>query len=172
LSPAAAPLLSIPVGVVVERRKAESEWTDFIWRAIGVLPGEPEMAAWTVLREQDDATLFYVGSASIDLYRSETPRYRENLASGAASIWVVMSPSEGEWPYTVTTATADPAEGESFTEAATNLVEPVPMPEIIRDAVDRFIAGHHVEREEFVKRTRRPADPEALARRLERGRDE
>ena len=172
MSPAAAPLLSIPVGVVVERRKAESEWTDFIWRAVGVLPGEPEMEAWTTLREQDDVTLFYVGTTSVDLYRSETGRYRENLASGAASIWVVMSPSEGEWPYTVTIATADPAEGESFTEAATNLVEPVPMPEIIRDVVDRFIAGHHVEREEFVKRTRRPADPEALARRLDRGRDE
>ena len=172
MSRAAAPVLSIPVGVVVERRKAESAWTDFVWRAVGVLPGEPEMEAWTVLREQSDATLFYAGSASIDFYRSETERYRENLASGVASIWVVMSPSEGKWPYTVTTATVDPAEGESFTEAATNLVEPVPMPEAIRDAVDRFIAGHHVEREEFVKRKRSPADPEALARRLQRGRDE
>ncbi len=172
MSPAAAPLLRIPVGVVMERRKAESEWADFFWRVVGVLPGEPEMAAWTTLREQDDATLFYVGSATIDLYRSETERYRENLASGAASIWVVMGPSEGEWPYTISAVTADPAEGESFTEAATNLVEPVPMPEIIRDAVDRFVAGHHVEREEFVKRTRRPANPEALARRAQGDRDE
>ena len=172
MSPAAAPLLRIPVGVVMERRKAESEWADFFWRVVDVLPGEPEMAAWTTLREQDDATLFYVGSATIDLYRSETERYRENLASGAASIWVVMGPSEGEWPYTISAVTADPAEGESFTEAATNLVEPVPMPEIIRDAVDRFVAGHHVEREEFVKRTRRPANPEALARRAQGDRDE
>ena len=166
MSSAADPVLRIPVGVVVERRKAESEWIDFVWRAVGILPGEPEMTAWTILREQEEVTLFYVGSASIDLYRSEIPRYRDNLASGAASIWVVMSPSEGQWPYTVTTATADPSEGESFTEAATNLVEPVPMPDIIREVIDRFIAGHHVEKEEFVKRTRRPADPEALARRV------
>ncbi|CEG09799.1 hypothetical protein BN961_03231 [Afipia felis] len=172
MSPAAVPLLSIPVGVVVERRKAASQWADFIWRTVGVLPGEPEMEAWTVLREQDDVTLFYVGSALVDLYRSETERYRENLASGVPSIWVVMSPSEGERPYAVTAATADPAEGESFTEAASNLVEPVPMPEIIRDAIARFIAGQHVEREEFFKRERGRADPEALARRLQRGRDE
>ncbi|WP_458757101.1 DUF3305 domain-containing protein [Afipia sp. TerB] len=172
MSAVALPLLSIPVGVVVERRKAESEWGDFIWRAVGVLPGEPDSDAWTTLREQDGVTLFYGGTVSVDLYRSEIERYRENLASGAASIWVVMSPSEGQWPYTVIAATADPAEGESFTEAATNLVEPVPMPEIIRDAIDRFIAGHHVEREEFVKRERRRADPEALARRLQGGRDE
>lgn len=172
MSSAAVPLLSIPVGVVMERRKAASQWVDFVWRVVGVLPGDPDMEAWTPLREEDDVTLFFAGHASVDLYRSETVRYFENLASGAASIWVVMSPSEGVWPYTVAAATADPAEGESFTEAATNLVEPVPMPEVIRDAVGRFIAGHHVEREEFVKRKRRNADPEALARGLQRGRDE
>jgi hypothetical protein len=172
LNAAALPLLSIPVGVVVERRKTESKWADFIWRAVSVLPGKPDIDAWTTLREQDGVLLLYGGTASIDLHRSETERYRENLTSGAASIWVVVSPSEGPWPYAVTAVTADPAEGESFTEAATNLVEQVPMPEVIRDAIDRFVAGHHVEREEFVKRQRGRADPEALARRPQGGRDE
>jgi len=32
-------LLRIPVGVVVERRKADSSWIDFVWRGVGVLPG-------------------------------------------------------------------------------------------------------------------------------------
>jgi hypothetical protein len=154
----------------MERRKAASQWTDFIWRVVGVLPGEPDMEVWTPLREEEDATLFYAGHASVDLYRSETERYRDNLASGAASIWVVMSPAEGQWPYAVTSVTVDPAEGESFTEAATNLVEPVPMPEVIREAVDRFIAGYHVERKKFVKRKRSRADPEALARHIARDR--
>ena len=45
LSPAASPLVRIPVGVVIERRKAASAWTDFIWRAVGVLPGAPDIAA-------------------------------------------------------------------------------------------------------------------------------
>lgn len=170
MSFAVPPQLRIPVGVVVERRKAESEWIDFVWQVVGVLPGEPDVDPWTVLREQDDATLFYVGADSIDLYRSETERYRDNLASGAASIWVVLSPSEGQWPYAVTCVTVDPAEGESFTEAATNLVEPVPMPEVIREALDRFIAGYHVEREKFVKRKRSRADLEALARHVGRDR--
>jgi hypothetical protein len=172
LSPAALPLVRIPVGVVIERRAAASAWADFIWRAVGVLPGAPDIEPWTTLRADADGTLYYAGSAAIDLYRSETGRYRENLASGAASIWVVMSPSEGPWPYAVTTVTADSAEGESFTDAPTNLVEPVPMPDVIRDAVERFIAEHHVEREEFVKRKRGRADPEALARRSRGGRDE
>ena len=85
MSPAATPLLRIPVGVVVERRKADSPWIDFVWRGVGVLPDEPEMKPWTVLREEDEATLYYAGSASVDLYRSETARYRDNLATGSPS---------------------------------------------------------------------------------------
>ena len=164
MSPAAVPLLRIAVGVVVERRKTDSPWVDFVWRGIGVLPDEPEMKPWTVLREQEEATLYYAGSAMVDLYRSETARYRENLTTGAPNIWIVMSPSEGAWPYAVAAVTADPAEGEAFTEAGANLVEAVPMPEALRDAIEKFVAEHYVERE-FVKRERRRADPEALARR-------
>jgi hypothetical protein len=164
VSPGALPLLRIPVGVVVERRKADSPWIDFVWRGIGVLPDEPEMMPWTVLRAQEGSTLFYAGSATVDLYRSETERYRDNLATGAPSIWIVLTPSEGAWPYAISAVTADPAEGEAFTEAGANLVEAVPMPEILREAIEKFIAEHHVERE-FFKRKQRRADPEALARR-------
>jgi len=60
--------------------------------------------------------------------------------------------------------TADPSEGEGFTESAANLVERVPMPQPIQDLVAAFIAEHHVERE-FFKRKRDRQDPESLARR-------
>jgi len=168
VSPAALPLLRIPVGVIVERRKAESPWIDFIWRGAGVLPDEPEMKPWTVIREEEPTTLFYAGSATVDLYRSETARYRDNLATGAPSLWIVLTPSEDAWPYAVSAVTADPAEGEAFTEAGANLVEAVPMPEAVHEAIENFIAQHHVETE-FVKRERRRADPEALARRRHEG---
>jgi Protein of unknown function (DUF3305) len=168
LSPAATPMLRIPVGVVVERRKAASSWIDFVWRGIAVLPDEPKMRSWTVLREQNEATLFYAGSAAIDLYRSETARYRENLATDAPCLWIVLSPSEGSWPYVVSAVTADPAEAEAFTGAGANIVEAVPMPEALRNTIETFIAEHHVERE-FVKRKQSRADPEALARRQHEG---
>ncbi|MBR0832195.1 DUF3305 domain-containing protein [Bradyrhizobium manausense] len=154
MSSAALPLVRIPVGIVVERCKAGSRWADFVWRAVAVLPDEPRTKPWTVLREEHGATLFYAGSATVDLYPSETARYRDNLASGNPSIWTVLSPAEGAWPYSVTAATADPAEGEAFTEAGGNLVEPVAIPEMLREAIASFVAEHHVERE-FFKRTRR-----------------
>ena len=51
-----------------------------------------------------------------------------------------------------------------MTEAGNNIVEPVPMPDPIRDAVAAFVAEHHVE-QAFVKRKRDRADPESLGRR-------
>ncbi len=52
-----------------------------------------------------------------------------------------------------------------MTEAGSDLVETVPMPNAIRRMVAAFVAEHHVE-QPFVKRKRDRADPEALARRM------
>jgi hypothetical protein len=68
----------------------------------------------------------------------------------------------------VAAITADPAEAEAFTEAGANLVEAMPMPEVVRETIEGFVSEHYVERE-FVKRQRRRADPEALARRPHEG---
>ncbi|TMJ05530.1 MAG: DUF3305 domain-containing protein [Alphaproteobacteria bacterium] len=164
MSPAATPLLRIPVGVVVARHKAASQWIDYTWAPVAVLHGVPETAPWTVLRHEGDATMYYAGSADVDLYRSETTFYRDNLASGAPSLWVVMTPAEAEPPYRLVAVTADPAEGEGFTETAANLVERVPMPDSIQQIVAAFVAEHHVERQ-FFKRKRDRQDTESLARR-------
>ena len=165
-----APLSQMVVGVVVERRKADSPWIDFLWRPVGILPDAPVMAEWSVLREEGETVLFYAGSRTIEFHRSETARYRENLATGSPMLWVVLSPTEAEWPYALAAVTADPAEGEVFTEAGANLVETVIMPDVIREAVEAFVSEHHVERE-FVKRKRDRANPEALARRREGGQE-
>ncbi len=167
----ASPLARIAVGVVVERRKAASPWVDYVWQPAGVLAGVPETAPWTVLNSSDDRTSFYAGSAEIELYRTETAHYGDNLASAAPSLWVALRPTGVEPPYEVVAVTADPAEGESFTQAGDDIIEAVPMPQAVREIVAAFVAEHHVERP-FVKRQRERADPEALARRtlLDKGR--
>lgn len=164
MSPAATPLVRIPVGVVVARHKAASQWIDFTWAPVAVLDGVPETEPWTVLRTEGEATMFYAGAAEIGLYRSESGYYRDNLASGAPSLWVIMTPTEADPPYRLVTVTADPAEGEGFSESAANLVEQVPMPQSIQDIVAAFVAEHHVERQ-FFKRKRDRQDTESLARR-------
>ena len=163
-------LTRISVGVVVERRKAKSAWADVLWRPVSVFAGTPEAAPWTPLSTDDDVTLFYAGEAVIELHRTETTNYRENLASGTPSLWVNMRPTTSEPPYELLAVTADPSEGEAFTDAGSNLVEAVPMPSEIADVVDRFVATHHVERP-FVKRQRDRQTP-PLQNPIERASDE
>lgn len=155
-------LTSIPVGVVIERLKAASQWIDFTWRPIAVLPGEPATAPWTMLSENPESATFYAGAAVLELHPGETANYRDNLSTGTPMLWVVLRPTGVEPPYEITRVTADPSEGEGYTAAGHDIVEPVAMPEQIWDAVDAFIAQHHVERV-FYKRKRDRVDPEALA---------
>jgi Protein of unknown function (DUF3305) len=156
--------MRIPVGVVVERCKARSPWIEHVWRPVAVLAGRPDAAPWTPLAVAEESATFYAGGADIELYRSDTTYYRDNLASGAAALWVVLRPTGTEPPYQVLAVTANPAEGEGLTEPGTDLVETVPMPDLIREAVAAFVAEHHVE-QVFFKRKRDRADPQALARR-------
>jgi hypothetical protein len=141
------------VGVTVERRKARSAWADFLWRPVSVFTGSPSAAPWTPLGMEAETTLFYAGQAAIELHRTETSSYRDNLASGAPALWIVLRPTTSELPYELVAVTADPAEGEGFTGAGNNLVEQVPMPPDIAEMVAHFVAHHHIDRP-FVKRRR------------------
>jgi Protein of unknown function (DUF3305) len=159
-----APLATVPVGVVVERTKAESRWIDFLWRPVAVLAGQPAAEPWTKLDGDGERTTFYAGPAVIQLHHTETASYRDNLATGAPALWVVLRETGSEPPYGVFMVTADPAEGEAMTEAGNDLVESVPMVQEIRDLVAAFVAEHHVE-QAFVKRKRDRANPDSLGRR-------
>jgi Protein of unknown function (DUF3305) len=149
-------LARMVVGVVVERRKAKSPWLDFLWRPVSVLVGTPSAVPWTRIREEGDATTFYAGEASIELHRTETTNYRQNLSSGMPALWVVLRPVAGDSAspaFDILTVTADPAEGEALTDAGNDLVAAVPMPAAIIETIDGFNAEHHVERP-FNKRQR------------------
>jgi Protein of unknown function (DUF3305) len=159
----APPLLSIALGIVVERRKANSPWADEVWRPVAALAGLPDAKPWTLLASDALTVTFYAGAAEIELYRSETDSYRRNLASGMPSVWVALDATGGDPPYNIIAVTADPAEGEALTEPAQGIVEAVAMPEPVQHALAAFIAEHHVERV-FEKRQRDRGNPEALAR--------
>jgi hypothetical protein len=156
-------LAQIPVGVIVARRKADSQWIDYTWQPTAILIGQPETAPWTMLSGDDDTVSFYAGTAVLELYRSEASHYRDNLEADNA-LWVILQPTGGKQPYEVAKVTADPSEGEAFASAGDNIVEYLPMPDNIRDLIAAFVAEHHVE-QPFFKRRRTRAEPEALARR-------
>ena len=162
-----AALARITVGVVVEQRRARNPWIDFTWEPVMVLPGSADAAPWTVLSDESERTAFYVGSTEIALYRTESGHYRDNLDSGAPRLWVALRPTGREPPYDLLAVTADPAEGESFTQPGSDLVGAVPMPAAVREIVAAFVAAHPVVGA-FHKRQRDGLDPSALSGRRPR----
>jgi hypothetical protein len=156
-------LTCIPVGVVVERHKARSSWLDFLYRPVTVLAGVPAALPWTVIGSYGDVTTFYAGEAVIELHRTETANYRDNLTSGNPMLWVILRPADGEVGFDLLAVTADPAEGEALTGAGNDLVEPVAMPALIIEVVENFIAENPVEHT-FFKRQRDRATSRPPAR--------
>ena len=122
------------------------------------------------IRAEGDVTTFYAGESVIELHRTETANYRDNLASGTPRLWAVLRPAKNEMGFELLFVTADPAEGEALTGAGNDLVETVAMPALIIGIVESFIAEHPVE-QSFFKRQRdrshaAPAGPPPAVRRM------
>jgi hypothetical protein len=163
-----APAITITVGIVAERSKGTGPWSDYLWRAVSAFAGAPDTPAWTKLSDNGDRASFFVGTADIELYRSEAGNYRENLLVEQPLVWVALRSTSGDPPYVLAGATVDPAEGESWVALGTDLVDSVTMPKAVEAVVTDFVAEHYVV-QPFQKRKRDRANPEGMARRVPEG---
>ena len=141
------------VGVVLRRRSIDNPWIDHLWSPAMILDEVPTTAPWTVLSSEADATIYYAGAASIDLFSSDTANYRDNLADGEPRIWVALRRPEGGSELELTKVTADPTEGEAIFESGCDVIGTVPMPPEIAAWIAAFVDEFHVERM-FHKRQR------------------
>lgn len=163
---------AMPVGVVGELVQPATAWGRPTWYPRAVLEAAPGLAPGTPL----GGGLVYLGPATLELHRVETANYRDNLATGAPRLWVVLDAASGSAGLpAIVAVTADGAEGEGFTEAGIDLsdrtIETVPMPPALAALVEGFVAEHHVERA-FFKRKRDRANPDALGRRAQVAEDD
>ena len=163
-----APAKTITVGIVAERSRGTGPWTDYLWRPVSAFNGAPDTPVWTKLSDNGERSTFFVGTADIELYRSEAGNYRENLLVEQPLLWVALRSTAGDPPYALAGATVDPAEGESWVALGIDLVDSVPMPRAVEAVVADFVSEHYVE-QPFHKRKRDRADPEGMARRLSEG---
>ncbi len=141
------------VGVVLRRRSIDNPWIDHMWSPLMLLDDVPATAPWTVLSSEPDATIYYAGSASIDLFSSDTANYRDNLADGEPRIWVALRRQDGGAELELTKVTADPTEGEAMFESGCDVIGTVPMSPDIASWIAAFVDEFHVERA-FHKRKR------------------
>ena len=141
------------VGVVLGRRSLDNPWIDHMWVAQALLYPAPEAEPGTFLSKDEALALVYAGSATIELFVSETAKYRDNLLSGAPGLWVAArSRSDGGIPEFVR-VTADPTEGEAYFESGSDIVAALPMPPELNIWISAFVDEYHVERV-FLKRKR------------------
>jgi Protein of unknown function (DUF3305) len=163
-----APAKTITVGIVAERSKAAGPWSDYLWRPVSAFIGVPETPAWTKISDNGERATFFVGTATIELYRSEAGNYRENLLVEQPLVWVALRSTADNPPYILAGTTVDPAEGESWVALGIDLVDSVVMPKAVETVVADFVAEHYVT-QPFHKRKRDRADPEGMARRAPAG---
>src|SRR3954452_18358030 len=149
------------IGVVAAKRRLKGPWASHAWLPVAALPAAPALAAGTSLGADGEDETFYAGAAEVTLHLRATGHYRDNLASGQPSLWVVLRPIGEE--VELVSITADPYEGEALAESIGDIVEPVPMPADIQARLQVFFDRFHVE-QTFFKRKRDRAGSEAPGR--------
>ncbi|MBL6931453.1 MAG: DUF3305 domain-containing protein [Rhodospirillales bacterium] len=160
-APAEDILSKMDVGIVLERRDIDNQWSDYHWKLAGVIPGKQDMPDWQVLRNGDGWTHFYAGSKTIELFKRETEGYKVNLGQAIPQVFVIMRPEEEnahEHEVTPFEATVCPFEAEGYDESGDEWVEGTAMPQVIHAWVHAFVERHHVE-VPFKKRKRKAYDP-------------
>ncbi|WP_339852194.1 DUF3305 domain-containing protein [uncultured Nisaea sp.] len=146
---------TIPVGLVLERRKIDNPWQNYRWNAVSVIVGAPDVGEWTLLDRGPDFERYHAATLPLTLYRKETESYKVNL-SGQPSVYVVLrTDDDPDSPYEVYPflATASAYEAQDYLDSGEETVESVPMPEGLIAWVQDFCDTHH-EDEVFIKRKR------------------
>lgn len=155
----------LTLGIVARRRETGNRWAPVSWAPAAVLPAAPATPAWTRIAAEGPDETWYVGPATLTLHAGETAHYRDNLGCGRPRVWVALR--RGGDRVEVARVSVDPYEGEALAGDEDLLLEALAMPPEVESVLTGFVAEFHVERA-FYKRKRKPADPEALARRAPR----
>ena len=143
----------MPVSVVLERRASKSQWLDYVWEPIGVVP-RVQLPAGALMAEGDGVSQYHGGALDLELFRGETEGYLNNLSQTPPVVYVVLRKNEegGELEFTPFLATVCPYEAMGYTENNDDLVvEGVPMTPQVLAWVQEFVAVHHVDTP-FIKR--------------------
>ncbi len=156
-------LETMRLGVVVERRDIENPWQDYAWLPVAVIPGAPDLDQWKVMNRGKDWIHYHAATLTLELHRKETEAYHYNLASRPPVIYVVLRQDEeaGEREVEPFVVTASPSESQDFLDAGDDIVEAVPMPEVVMAWVQAFVDAHHVDQPHYKRKPKR-LDPDTV----------
>jgi Protein of unknown function (DUF3305) len=151
---------TMPLGIVLERRRVDHPWKDHTWVPVGVIPGAPARdpgGDWLLLKSGDGWARYHSGTLPLELFRKETDAYKLSLGQVPPRLFVILRTDEDAGathevaPFAVT---ASSTEALDYLDSAEDIVEPVPMPPDVVAFVRDFVEHHHVD-EPFFKRKRK-----------------
>ncbi len=142
--------ITIPLGVVLQKRPGVTRWVKDVWQAVAVLPGAGP-ADWKVMRQEGDVVEYHAATLPMTLYRTDVEAYRVSLAMDPPTVFVILR-KDGDG-LSVHEVTASAYEAQDYTDSGEEIVEPVPMPPQLIAAVKAFSDAHFVD-EPFIKRKR------------------
>ena len=151
---------TLPLGVVLERRRLDNPWQDFAWQPVAVIPGARPLDPrdeWIALTRGEGWTRYHAGTLPLELFRKETEGYKVNLAQQPPRLFVGLRSGEdmdSEHDVVPFLVTACPYEAQDYLDSGDEIVEAVAMPEGVAAFVQAYIDTHHVD-EPFVKRKRK-----------------
>ncbi len=148
-------MVTMPVGVVVERQDIDNPWQKWRWRPVAVMTGEAPAAHGSELFRGEGFVRYFGGTLPLELHRKETEAYRRNLSNDPPTLYVALrsdSAVVGDMLYRPVEVTASPYIAEDLLDGD-DIVETLPMPDGLIAWVQAFIDRHHVD-EPFIKRKR------------------
>ena len=154
---------TMPLGIVLERRRLDHPWKDHAWLPVDVIPGAPARdpdGDWLLLKEGDGWARYHGATLPLELFRKETDAYKLTLAQVPPCLFVILRTDEDAGaPHEVApfAVTASSVEAQDYLDGSEDIVEPVPMPAEVVAFVRDFVEQHHVD-EPFYKRKRKRHD--------------
>ena len=149
--------VSLPIGIVVEKRKSNHPWADWSWKPVAVFVDlEYAEAPPLKLLSGEDFEQFHAGTLPLNLHRKETEALRLNLMLAEPELYVVLRENEesgSDFPFVPYLVTASSYDAQDLADTGDDIIEKVAMPETIAAFIQAFVEEHHVE-EEFKKRRR------------------
>lgn len=146
-------MISMPVGIVVQRRPGVTRWAKHAWKAVALLPGA-DPVSWREIRREGDVVEYHAATLTMELHRTETEAYVETLNAKEPKAFVVLrAATDPERPFDLFLITASAYEAQDYGDSSEDIVEPVPMSAGLIAWVRDFVAAHH-EETPFVKRRR------------------
>ncbi len=156
--------ISIPLGIVVEKRKSAHPWGDWIWKPVAVFMNAPEGISWVEMIRGKDYVRYHAGTLPLTLHRKETEALQLNLMLDEPELYMVLQAhgnAGSQFPYEPHLVTASSYSAQDFNDTDAYIIEKVAMPEGVAALIQAFVEEHHVE-DVFKKRRRDELDVEEV----------